>query len=88
MTMEIYTVVTSGGTVEEALAMAREEIASHLEGLCEDGIEIPVEPPTRGRRTVPRADRRYRLKLSIPQCSAVRAAAEEPCRPSMRTQAV
>ena len=45
-------VVTEGGTVEEALAMAREAIVLHLEGLREDGLEIPVEPPTRRRRTV------------------------------------
>ena len=45
-------VVTSGATVEEALAMAREAITLHLEGLREDGLEIPVEPPPRRRRTV------------------------------------
>jgi antitoxin HicB len=45
-------VVTSGGTVEEALAMAREAITLHLAGLREDGLEIPIEPPKRGRRTV------------------------------------
>ncbi len=45
-------VVTSGGTVEEALAMAREAITLHLEGLREDGLEIPVERPSHRRRTV------------------------------------
>ncbi len=45
-------VVTSGGTVEEALAMAREAIALHIEGLREDGLEVPIEPQTRRRRTV------------------------------------
>jgi predicted RNase H-like HicB family nuclease len=45
-------VVTEGATVEEALAMAREAIALHLEGLREDGLEIPVEQPARRRRTV------------------------------------
>jgi predicted RNase H-like HicB family nuclease len=45
-------VVTEGATVEEALAMAREAITLHLEGLREDGVDIPVEPPTRRRRTV------------------------------------
>jgi predicted RNase H-like HicB family nuclease len=45
-------VVTSGGTVEEALAMAREAITLQMEGLREDGIAIPVEPPKRGRRPV------------------------------------
>ncbi len=45
-------VVTEGGTVEEALAMAREAIALHLEGLREDGLEIPIEPTARRRRTV------------------------------------
>ncbi|HLZ27377.1 MAG TPA: type II toxin-antitoxin system HicB family antitoxin [Chloroflexota bacterium] len=47
-------VVTSGGTAEEALAMAREAIALHLEGLREDGMEIPVEPPPTGRRRIMR----------------------------------
>jgi antitoxin HicB len=37
-------VVTSGETIEDALAMAREAIALHIEGLREDGREIPVEP--------------------------------------------
>jgi len=45
-------VVTEGATVEEALAMAREAIALHLEGLREDGLEIPVEPARRRRQTV------------------------------------
>jgi predicted RNase H-like HicB family nuclease len=45
-------VVTSGATVEDGLAMAREAIILHLEGMREDGQEIPVEPPTRRRRTV------------------------------------
>jgi len=45
-------VVTEGGTLEEALAMAREAIALHLEGLREDGLEIPLERPARRRRTV------------------------------------
>ncbi|HEY1293960.1 MAG TPA: type II toxin-antitoxin system HicB family antitoxin [Chloroflexota bacterium] len=43
-------VVTEGATVEEALAMAREAISLHLEGLREDGLEIPVEAPSRRRR--------------------------------------
>jgi predicted RNase H-like HicB family nuclease len=45
-------VVTEGGTLEEALAMAREAIALHLEGLREDGLEIPIEPTARRRRIV------------------------------------
>ena len=45
-------VVTEGGTIEEALAMAREAITLHIEGLREDGLEIPVESPSRSRRTV------------------------------------
>jgi len=45
-------VVTSGGTVEEALAMAREAIGLHLEGLREDGVEFPIEPPARRRERV------------------------------------
>jgi antitoxin HicB len=45
-------VVTEGGTVEEALAMAREAIALQLEGMREDGVDIPVEPTARRRRTM------------------------------------
>ena len=45
-------VVTDGGTLEEALAMARDAVTLHLEGLREDGIEIPVESHRRRRRTV------------------------------------
>ena len=45
-------VVTDGGNVDEALAMARDAITLHLEGLRVDCIEIPVEPPRRRRRTV------------------------------------
>ena len=54
-------VVTSGGTVEEALAMAREAITLHVEGLCEDGIEIPVEPPATCSADCPGPDRGRRL---------------------------
>lgn len=45
-------VVTEGGTLEQALAMAREAIALHLEGLREDGLEIPIERPARRRHAV------------------------------------
>ena len=45
-------VITEGATAEEALAMAREAIALHIEGLRADGLEIPVEPKSRRRRTV------------------------------------
>lgn len=34
---------TQGETVEEALAMAREAIELHLEGLIADGLPIPRE---------------------------------------------
>jgi len=45
-------VVTEGATIEEAQAMAREAIVLHMEGLHEDGVEIPVEPSTRRRRSI------------------------------------
>ena len=45
-------VLTFGDTVEEAMAMAREAIALHIEGLREAGAEIPVEPTTRRNRRV------------------------------------
>ncbi len=35
--------ITQGETVDEALAMAQEVIAPHLEGLAEDGLPVPVE---------------------------------------------
>jgi predicted RNase H-like HicB family nuclease len=52
-------VVTSGDTIEDALAMAREAIALHVRGLIEDGEPVPVEPP-RKRRT-----QRIRLPVHI-----------------------
>ncbi len=36
-------VVTQGATFEEALAMAREAIQCHLEGLLADGEPVPEE---------------------------------------------
>jgi antitoxin HicB len=36
-------VVTEGDTLEEAIAMAREAIELHLEGLMADGVPIPEE---------------------------------------------
>jgi predicted RNase H-like HicB family nuclease len=36
-------VVTFGATVDESLAKAREAIACHLEGLANDGEELPME---------------------------------------------
>jgi predicted RNase H-like HicB family nuclease len=40
-------IVTQGDTFEEALAMARDAIELHLEGLLADGDEVPIEhePP-------------------------------------------
>jgi antitoxin HicB len=40
-------VVTEGDTLEEAIAMAREAIELHIEGLIADGVPIPEEdaPP-------------------------------------------
>jgi antitoxin HicB len=36
--------VTEGTTFEEAVAMAREAIAVHLDGLRQDGEPIPADP--------------------------------------------
>jgi predicted RNase H-like HicB family nuclease len=36
-------VVTFGSTVDEALAKAREAITCHIEGLADDGEQLPVE---------------------------------------------
>jgi predicted RNase H-like HicB family nuclease len=52
-------VVTSGDTIEEALAMAREAIALHVRGLIEDGEAVPIETPPR-RRT-----QRVRLPVRV-----------------------
>jgi predicted RNase H-like HicB family nuclease len=35
--------VTQGETLDEALAMAREAITLHVEGLAADGLPVPVE---------------------------------------------
>jgi antitoxin HicB len=40
---ELPGIVTQGETFEEALAMARDAIALHVEGLVADGIEVPIE---------------------------------------------
>ena len=39
--------ITQGETIDEALAMAQEAIALHVEGLAEDGLPVPIErvPP-------------------------------------------
>lgn len=37
--------VSAGSTVEEALAMIREAIELHVEGLIEEGFEIPLPTP-------------------------------------------
>ena len=52
-------VVTSGDTIEDALAMAREAIALHLRGMIEDGEQIPVEEPPKPRV------RRVRLPVQV-----------------------
>ena len=52
-------VVTSGDTIEEALAMAREAIGLHLRGMIEDGEPIPIEPPPK------RKVRRVRLPIRV-----------------------
>src|SRR5437763_5271962 len=37
--------VTAGSTIDEAMAMAREALALHIEGLLEDGEEVPSPTP-------------------------------------------
>ena len=41
-----------GDTLEEAVAMARESIAVHIEGLIEDGEPIPTEDAPLGMLTI------------------------------------
>ncbi len=41
-----------GDTLEEAVAMAREAIAVHIEGLIEDGEPIPTEDAPPGMLTI------------------------------------
>ncbi|HLZ23663.1 MAG TPA: type II toxin-antitoxin system HicB family antitoxin [Ktedonobacterales bacterium] len=45
-------VLTFGDTVEQAMAMAREAIALHIEGLRAHGEAIPTEAAPRGKRRV------------------------------------
>jgi antitoxin HicB len=45
-------VLTFGDTIEEAMAMAREAIALHIEGLRAHGEEIPTEQAPRRRHRV------------------------------------
>ena len=52
-------VVTSGDSIEDALAMAREAIALHVRALIADGEPVPVEPAPR-RRT-----QRVRLPVRV-----------------------
>jgi antitoxin HicB len=40
---ELPGIVTQGESFEQALAMARDAIALHVEGLVADGIEVPLE---------------------------------------------
>lgn len=40
---ELPGVVTQGETIEDALAMARDAITLHVEGLAADGLPVPVE---------------------------------------------
>jgi predicted RNase H-like HicB family nuclease len=51
-------VLTFGDTIEEAMAMAREAIALHIEGLRADGEEVPTEQP-------PKRKRRVRLPVEV-----------------------
>jgi predicted RNase H-like HicB family nuclease len=45
-------VLTFGDTVEEAVAMAREAIALHLEGIGAHGKQIPAEQAPKRKRRV------------------------------------
>ena len=45
-------VLTFGDTVEEAMAMARDAIALHLEGLRAHGEQIPTEQAPKRKRRV------------------------------------
>jgi len=38
---------SAGSTMDEAIAMAREAIELHLEGLIEEGMPIPERPSSR-----------------------------------------
>ncbi len=38
--------LAQGETLEEAIAMAKEAIAAHIQGLIEDGEQIPQEDDT------------------------------------------
>jgi predicted RNase H-like HicB family nuclease len=40
--------VTAGSTVEEAVSMASEALLFHIEGMIEDGLEIPDPSPLEG----------------------------------------
>ncbi|HEY7036992.1 MAG TPA: type II toxin-antitoxin system HicB family antitoxin [Thermomicrobiales bacterium] len=40
---ELPGIVTQGETFEEALAMARDAIVLHVEGLAADGLDVPIE---------------------------------------------
>jgi antitoxin HicB len=40
---ELPGIVTQGESFEEALAMARDAIALHVEGLAGDGLDVPIE---------------------------------------------
>jgi antitoxin HicB len=40
---ELPGIVTQGESFEEALAMARDAIALHVEGLAADGLDVPIE---------------------------------------------
>jgi predicted RNase H-like HicB family nuclease len=38
--------VTAGSTLDEAIAMAEEALALHIEGMLEDGEDVPTPTPT------------------------------------------
>ena len=40
--------VTAGSTVEEAVSMASEALLFHVEGMIEDGLEVPDPSPLEG----------------------------------------
>jgi len=45
--------ITVGSTIDEAMLMAREAIELHLEGMIEDGVDLPTPSPIEQLREDP-----------------------------------
>lgn len=45
--------ISAGSTIDEAMLMAREAIALHLEGMHEDGLELPTPSDVEALRNDP-----------------------------------